>query len=95
VIIAVVVVVVPIAVIVPRMVVFVPPTMIGGIAPLTLLMHLLAPMFGLAALSPVVLDGFVKVVVDFGHAFLTFIIGTRYWNGSGKGKETCEHCTYE
>jgi len=52
-------------------------------------------MFGLAALSPVVLDGFVKVVVDFCHTFLAFIIGTRDWNGSGKGKETSKHCTYE
>ena len=69
--------------------------MFGRIAPLTLLMHLFAPVFGLAALSAVMLDGFVKVVVDFGHAFLTFVIGMRYWNSNGKGKETCEHCTYE
>jgi hypothetical protein len=57
--IAVVVVLVPIAVSVPLMVVFVPPTMICRVAALTLLMQLVSPVVGLAAVSTVMLDGFV------------------------------------
>jgi hypothetical protein len=59
VIIAVVVVVVPVTVSVPSMVVFVPPTMIRRIAAFTLLMQLVSPVVGLAAVSTVMLDGFV------------------------------------
>jgi hypothetical protein len=86
--IAVVVVIVPIAVGVPAMIVFVPPTMIRRVAALTLRMQLVAPMVGLTALRPVMLDGFVEVVIDFGDALLAFIIGPHDWGSSGEGKET-------
>jgi hypothetical protein len=84
--IAVVVVIVPVAVRVPSVVIFVPPTMIRSVAALALLMQLVAPMVGLTALRSMMLDGFMEVVVDLRDALLA-IIGTRDRNSSGKCKE--------
>jgi hypothetical protein len=92
--IAVVVVLVPIAVSVPLMVVFIPPTMIGRVAALTLLMQLVSPVLGLTALSTVVFDGFVKVVVNLGDALLA-IIGVHERNSDGEREKSCEHGGYE
>jgi hypothetical protein len=92
--IAVVVVLVPIAVSVPLMVVFIPPTMIGRVTALTLLMQLVSPVLSLTALSTVVFDGFVKVVVNLGDAFLA-IIGVHQRNSDGEREKSCEHGGYE
>ena len=87
----VVVVFVPVTVGVPTMVVLVPPTMIGRIAFLTLLVQLVPPVVRLAAVSAVMFDCFVKVVVDFCEAFLALV--TRLHQGSSRSEyeESCEN----
>jgi hypothetical protein len=86
--IAVVVVIVPVAVRVPSVAIFVPPTMVRRIAALALLMQLVAPMVGLAAVVPVMLDGFMEVVIDFGETLLALIISTHDRNSNAEGKDT-------
>jgi hypothetical protein len=88
VVIAVVVVIVPVAVGVPSMAIFVPPTMVCSVAALALFMQLVAPMVGLAAVIPVMLDGFMEVVIDFGEALLALIISTHDRNSNAEGKDT-------
>ena len=58
-------VIVPIAIGVPAMIVFVPPPVIYGIAVLALLVQLVPPVVGFAAVRAVMLDGLVELVVNF------------------------------
>jgi hypothetical protein len=95
VIVAVVVVVAPIAVSVPLMFVFVPPTVSGRPTALTLLMQLVSPVLGLVAMNAVMLDGFVKVMVDFGDAFLAIIVSVHERDSDGEREKSCEHGGYE
>src|SRR5580700_10169106 len=87
---SVVVVVVPVAVGVPTMVVLVPPTVTGGPATLTLLMQFVPPVLRLAAVYTVMLDGFVKVVVDFCDPLLALVIGFHQGSSRGEHEESCE-----
>jgi hypothetical protein len=95
VIIAVVVVFAPIAVSVPLMFVFVPPTVSGRPTALTLLMQLVSPVVGLTAMNTVMLDGFVKVMVDFHDAFLALIVSVHERSSGGEGEKSCEHGGHE
>ena len=47
--------------------------MISGIAAFPLLMQFVSPVLGLAALGAMMLNGLVKVVVNFRHAFLAVV----------------------
>ena len=87
---SVVVVFVPVAVGVPTMVVLVPPTMVGGIAFLTLLMHLVSPVVSLATVSAMMFDCFVKVVVYFCEAFLALVTRLHQRSRRGENKESCK-----
>lgn len=86
--IAVVVVIIPVAVGMPAMVVFVPPALIGGPAAFTLRLQLVAPMVGLVALSPVMLDSFVQLVIDFGDSHLAIIVGVHGQRDCGEGEQS-------
>jgi hypothetical protein len=87
-------VIVPIAIGVPAMIVFVPPPMIYGIAVLALLVQLVPPAVGFAAVRAVMLDGFVELVVNFRKALLA-IVGAHDWSSGGEGEESYEHGNYQ
>jgi hypothetical protein len=87
-------VIVPIAIGVPAMIVFVPPAMIYGIAVLALLVQLVPPVVGFAAVRAVMLDGLVELVVNF-HKTLLAIVGPHDWSSGGEGEESYEHGDYQ
>ncbi len=68
------VVVIPIAIRMPATPVFVPPSMIGVPAALSLFVQLMAPVFGLLTLVAVMLDGFVQLVISFREASLAIVV---------------------
>jgi hypothetical protein len=86
-----VVVVIPVALGVPAMIIFTPPTMIGGPAAVALLRQFMAPMVGLTAVISVVLDGVMEFVIDFGYALLAVITGSNGWGGRCKSKDPCQY----
>ena len=73
----VVIVVVPIAVGAPTVTVFIPPAMIAGVAILASFVQLMASVVGLAALAPVMLNGFMKAMIRFGDTPLAIVIGAQ------------------
>jgi hypothetical protein len=87
-------VIVPIAIGVPAMIVFVPPPVIYGIAVLALLVQLVPPVVGFAAVRAVMLDGLVKLVVNFRKTLLA-IVGAHDWSSGGEGEESYEHGHYQ
>jgi hypothetical protein len=87
-------VIVPIAIGVPAMIVFVPPAMIHGIAVLALFVQLVSPVVGFAAVRAVMLDGLVELVVNFREALLA-IVSAHDWCGGGEGEESYEHGNYQ
>jgi hypothetical protein len=70
----VVIVVIPIAIVVPAVSVLVPPTMRMSPAILASLVQFMARMVGLAAVPAMMLDGFMQLVVRAGDATLTIVI---------------------
>jgi hypothetical protein len=83
----VVIVVIPIAVGAPTVAVFIPPAMVAGVAILAGFVQLMASVFGLATLAPMMLDGFVKTVIRLGDAPLaTVLIGAQTRSASEEQK---------
>ena len=75
---AIVVVIIPVAVGMPPMFMFVPPTMAAVPAPLSCFVQLLAPAFGLSAVVAMTLDRFMQPVIGSRHSPLAIIaIGTQ------------------
>jgi hypothetical protein len=73
----VVIVVVPIAVGVPAMPVFIPPTMIAGVAILAGFVQIAASVIGLAAFAPMMLNGFMKAMIGAGDSLLAIVVGAQ------------------
>jgi len=71
----VVIVIVPIAIVVPAMLVFIPPAMIGFPASFALIVQFVAPVISLLAVGAVMLDGFVELVIVFRNLPLAIVIG--------------------
>jgi hypothetical protein len=78
------VVLIPIAIGMPAMLVFVPPSMIGVPAAFARFVQLVAPTFSLLTLIAVMLDRFVKLVIGPGDASLAVIIGEQV-------RSACKH----
>ena len=86
--IVVVIVIVPIAIGVPAVSIFIPPAAVVFIAVGAGFPEFVPPVFGLRALHAVVLDGFMKFVVCLGDALLTVVV--RADNRRGDEKESRE-----
>ncbi len=69
-----VIIIIPIAVCMPTMPVFIPPSMLYPPAALPRLVQFMAPVLGLLALVSVMLDGFVQLVVHARDASLTIVV---------------------
>jgi len=78
------VVVIPIAIGVPAMIIFIPPPMIDFPAVLACFVELVAPVFSLLAAIAVVLDCFVQLVIRFRDAPLAAVIGAQV-------RSACKH----
>jgi hypothetical protein len=70
------------------MIVFTPPAVVGSPAAFALFVQFVAPMVGLTAVIPVVLDGFVELVINLGQAHLAIIIGANGRSCGSEGKES-------
>jgi hypothetical protein len=82
-----VIIIIPIAVGMPTMPVFIPPSMLYPPAALPRLVQFMAPLHGLFALVSVMPDGFVQLVVHARDASLTIVlIGAQVWC-AGKHQE--------
>ena len=94
--IAVVVVIVPVAVGVPAAVIFVPPFVLVGVAPLAGFAEFVAGVLGLFALPAVAAGGLVELMVGFDEAALAsaFIVGAQRRRAREK-KSACQHCGCE
>jgi hypothetical protein len=78
---AVVIMVVPIAFRMPAMLMFIPPSMTGAPAVLPRFVEFMTPTFGLLAPVAVMLDGFVQPVVRARNAALAIVaIGAQTWH---------------
>jgi hypothetical protein len=88
---AVVIVIIPIAIAVPAVIIFIPPSMIGSPAGLARFVQFVAPVFSLLAPRAVVLDGFVQFVIGSGDAPLAGSIGTQAWS-CGKHQNAGQRC---
>jgi hypothetical protein len=84
--IVVVIVIVPIAIGVPAVSIFIPPAVVVFIAVGAGFPEFVPPVFGLRALHAVVFDGFMKFVVCLGDALLTIVV--RADNRRGDEKES-------
>jgi hypothetical protein len=78
------VVLIPIAIRMPAMLVFIPPSMIGVPAVLTCFVQLVAPTFSLLTLIAVMLGRFVQLVIGPRDASLAVIIGAQV-------RSACKH----
>ena len=86
--IVVVIMIVPIAIGVPAVSIFIPPAVVVFIAVGAGFPEFVPPVFGLRALHAVVFDGFMKFVVCLGDALLTIVV--RADNRRGDEKESRE-----
>ena len=84
--IVVVIMIVPIAIGVPAVSIFIPPAVVVFIAVGAGFPEFVPPVFGLRALHAVVFDGFMKFVVCLGDALLTIVV--RADNRRGDKKES-------
>ena len=84
--IVVVIMIVPIAIGVPAVSIFIPPAVVVFIAVGAGFPEFVPPVFGLRALHAVVFDGFMKFVVCLGDALLTIVV--RADNRRGDEKES-------
>jgi len=85
---AVMIVVIPVALRAPAMFVFIPPAMPATPASFARFMQLMASLVRLAAVATVMLDGFMKTVIGLGDAPLTIVvIGAQTW-GAGEEQES-------
>ena len=80
VIIVIVVVIVPIAVRMPSMLVFIPPSVIRGPAALALVVQDVTPFRCLLTLIAVMLDGLVQIVIGFRDASLAVVVSAQSWS---------------
>jgi hypothetical protein len=71
---AIVVVIIPVAVGMPPMLMFVPPAMVAVPAPLSCFVQLLAPAFGLPARGSMMFDRFMQPVIGTRHSPLAIIV---------------------
>jgi hypothetical protein len=82
--IVVVIVIVPIAIGVPAVSIFIPPAVVVFIAVGAGFPEFVPPVFGLRALHAVVFDGFMKFVVCLGDALLTIVVSADNRRGDEK-----------
>ena len=68
------VVIIPISIHAPAVIVLIPPPMVLDPAALARFSKLVPPMFSLLAVTAVMLDGFMQLVIDFGDMMLAIII---------------------
>jgi hypothetical protein len=93
---AIVIVVIPIAIGMPAATVFVPPAMALIPAALPRLMQIVPCVIGLPAIPAVMFHGFVQSVVGLGDAALAVVVGIRQCTGcSGKGQHANKCCGSE
>jgi len=83
-------VIIPIAVGVPTMLVFIPPAMIVGVTRFAGFVQFVARIVGLPAVASMMLNGFVKTMIRLGHTALAIVIGAQTRSAREKQK-TC-HC---
>jgi len=76
-IISIVIVIIPVALGAPTVPVFIPPTMVSGVAILAGFVELTASVIGLTALASMMLNGFMETMVGPGNALLTIVIGAQ------------------
>ena len=86
-------VIIPIAIGVPAMTVFIPPAMVGIPAAFSLRTQFVAPVIGLSAVGAMMLDGFVQFVIVIGGDALAIVIsaqqrGTRAARNPSKAPDT-------
>jgi len=74
-IISIVIVIIPVALGAPTVPVFIPPTMVAGVAILAGFVELTASVIGLTALASMMLNSFMETMVGPGNALLTIVIG--------------------
>jgi hypothetical protein len=69
--------VIPVAIVVPAMIVFIPPAMIVAVAILAGFVQVVASGIGLAAFASMMLDGFMKTMIGAADALLAVVIGAQ------------------
>lgn len=89
---AIVVVVIPIAIRMPATFVFIPPSMTGAPAALPRFVQLVARAIGLPTLVAVVLDGFVQLVIGVRNASLAIVAIGPQRRRAGEHKKTSQCC---
>lgn len=86
------VVIIPIAIRMPAMPVFIPPSMMTVPAALPLFAQLMAPVFGLPTFVTVMLDGLVQLVIGFRNASLAIVVIGPQVRRAGKHEKASQRC---
>src|ERR1700687_54160 len=85
---AIVIVIIPVAVGAPTMLVFIPPAVRAAPATLTRFVQLMASFVRLAAVASMMLDGFMKTMIRLGDAFLAIVIIGAQTRSAGEEQES-------